>query len=100
MTKINQKLIAHLEALAKIEIPRKSTGKITSQLERIISYIEKLQEVDTADIEPTRLVKTEKQTLRKDVVTPGLSRDDALKGASETTNGFFRVPLIIDKEEE
>ena len=100
MTKIDQKLIAHLEALAKIEIPRESIGKIASQLERIISYIEKLQEVDTADIEPTRLMKTEKQALRKDAVTHGLSRDEALEAAPDTMDGFFRVPLIIDKEEE
>ena len=100
MPKIDRQLITQLEKLAKVEVPPESAGKITSQLERIIAYVEKLKQVDTSAVEPTRLMKTEKQALRKDVVTPGLSRGDALETAPDAKDGFFRVPLIIDKEEE
>ena len=54
--KIDVKMIAHLEKLARIELTADEREQLTGQLDRIVSYVEKLQKVDTGDVAPTSAV--------------------------------------------
>jgi aspartyl-tRNA(Asn)/glutamyl-tRNA(Gln) amidotransferase subunit C len=96
--KIDLKMIAHLEALARIELTPEERTQLTEQLDRIVGFCEQLQEIDTENIEPTSAVVHESRLdLRADKVEPGLKRDVILGEAPDAENGFFRVPKIIER---
>jgi len=99
--KIDRKLIAHLEDLARIELSPQEVEKLSGQLDRIVSYVEQLQKVDTKGVEPTRFVFAGgPKAMRKDEPRPGLPRELVLAEAPEEEKGFFRVPPIIGRGEE
>lgn len=99
--KIDRKLIAHLEELARIELSDEEVEKLTVQLDRIVAYIEQLQQVDTADIAPTRFVGAGRaRGLRIDDPRFGLDREVVIKMAPDAERGFYRVPRIIGRGEE
>jgi len=96
--KIDLKMIAHLEALAKIELTPDERTQLSEQLDRIVEFCEQLQEVDTENIEPTSaVVHQSRPDLRADEVEPGLQRDVILGEAPDAEDGFFRVPKIIER---
>jgi len=67
------------------------------QLTSILSYIDKLNEIDTKDVQPTsHALSTLKNVFRKDILGHSLSADDALKNAPSKDGDFFRVPQIIE----
>jgi aspartyl-tRNA(Asn)/glutamyl-tRNA(Gln) amidotransferase subunit C len=98
---LKKNLISQLETLARLELPPDSIDKITSQLETVVSYIDQLVEVDTTGIQPAdRIHSGGRGFLRADRVERGLSRRHVLTQAPDPAGDFFRVPRVIDREEE
>lgn len=96
--KIDVKVIAHLEKLARIELTAEEREQLTGQLDRIVRYVEQLQEVDTRDVSPTSAVVHQPRTqLRADEQVPGLDRAEVLDRAPDAKDGYFRVPRIIER---
>jgi aspartyl-tRNA(Asn)/glutamyl-tRNA(Gln) amidotransferase subunit C len=96
--KIDLKMIAHLEALAKIELTPEERDVLSGQLDRIVEYCEQIQALDTNGVAPTSAVVHEpRSALREDEVEPGLNRDVVLGEAPDAENGYFRVPKIIER---
>jgi len=81
--------------LARLELGEEETALFTKQLARIVEYVGKLSELDVAGVEPMAHA-SEEALLREDVPRDGLARKDALAGAPSATDGFFRVPPVID----
>ncbi len=65
-------------------------------MDSILSYMDKLNQLDTTDIDPTSHVLPIKNVFRKDEVRPSLSLEEALSNAPDRKNGFFRVPRVIE----
>ncbi len=98
--KIDRKLISHLERLARIELSPEAAERIGGQLERIVAYVQQLQNVDTTGVSPTsRTVSGEAGPLREDRVRKGLRRDDVLAQSPDARDGFFCVPRIFERGE-
>ena len=96
--KIDEKLIKHLEVLARMELTPDERKTLTEQLTRIVEYVEQLQEIDTENVEPTTaVVHQEEAPLRPDEPRPGLERDVVLAEAPDRDDGYFRVPKIIER---
>ena len=96
--KIDVKMIAHLEELARIELTPDERKLLSEQLDRIVEYCEQLQALNTDDIAPTSAVVHHSRTeLRSDEVVPGLDRDVILGSAPDAKDGYFRVPKIIER---
>ncbi len=96
--KIDLKTIAHLEALARIELTPEERDVLSEQLGRIVEYCEQIQGLDTDDVAPTSAVVHESgSALREDRVEPGLDRDVVLGEAPNAKDGYFRVPKIIER---
>jgi aspartyl-tRNA(Asn)/glutamyl-tRNA(Gln) amidotransferase subunit C len=96
--KIDKKMIAGLERLARIDLDDDAEERLAKQLERIIGYVEQLQEVDTEGVAPTSaVVHEDRPKLRRDEVRPGLDRDVILRQAPDAAKGFFRVPKIVER---
>ena len=88
--------IGHIALLARLELSDEEKALFSRQLGSIIEYIEKLNELDTASVEPTAHVLPLHNVFREDAVQPSLPRDMALQNAPERNEQFYRVPKIIE----
>ncbi len=94
--KISKQEVEHVAKLARLELSEQEKEKLTDQLSNILTYVEKLNELNTAGIEPTAHVLDIKNVMRDDVGRPSLSQDRALANAPEKAAGHYKVPKIIE----
>jgi aspartyl-tRNA(Asn)/glutamyl-tRNA(Gln) amidotransferase subunit C len=94
--KISKQEVEHVAKLARLELSAQEKEKLTQQLSNILTYVEKLNELDTKGVEPTSHVLDIKNVMRDDVAAPGLAQDRALANAPEKAAGHYKVPLIIE----
>ena len=88
--------LQHVVKLARIELSLEEEQRIGPQLSEIIQYVEKLNELDVDEIEPTAHVVQLTNVLREDQPRPSLSQDDAMRNAPKSANGLFVVPKIVE----
>jgi aspartyl-tRNA(Asn)/glutamyl-tRNA(Gln) amidotransferase subunit C len=94
--KISRQEVEHVAKLARLELSDQEKEKLTDQLSNILTYVEKLNELDTKGIEPTSHVLDIRNVMRDDAVRPGLSQERALANAPEKAAGHYKVPKIIE----
>lgn len=94
--KITRDEVEHVAKLARLAITEEEKERYTQQLSNILTYIEKLKELDTSKVEPTSHVLPMKNIFREDEVRPSLPREEILKNAPDRTEEFFSVPKIIE----
>ena len=95
---IDRDTIKHLEKLARLELSPDEVAPITEQLNRIVEFVQKLQSVDTSNVEATKLIAlASEEHLRDDNQVDGLERETVLGQAPDATEEFFRVPRVIDR---
>lgn len=87
------KYVAHL---ARIELSPDEEKKLASQVGNILGYIEKLNELDVSNVEPTAHAVPLINVTRPDQTGPSLSQEDALRNAPARANGLFIVPKIVE----
>lgn len=97
--KITKELLQYIAHLSRIYIDEEEEKKYLPQLNNILSYMEKLNTLDTTGIEPMSHAFFLPCPLREDRVTSSFEIDDALRNAPDRTKSFFRVPPIIEMEE-
>ena len=93
--KITPKLIEHLCALSKLAVDPSEIESLQSDLEKMVSFVEQLQQVDTVGVSPLLHMSTHTQGLRDDLVSGMVSSEMALSLAPEKINSFFTVPKVI-----
>jgi aspartyl-tRNA(Asn)/glutamyl-tRNA(Gln) amidotransferase subunit C len=94
--KITVNEVEKVANLARLKFSAEETEVFTRQLDAILSYIDKLNELDTTGIEPLSHVMQIHNVTRPDVVKPSLSPDEALGNAPDRSGDFYRVPKIIE----
>jgi len=94
---VNDELINHLAYLARLEFNEIEKTEIKTDLQRMISFIEKLNEIDTTGVSPLLHMSENVNVLREDEVKQVITREDALKNASLHDDQFFLVPKVIRK---
>ncbi|MCC6545349.1 MAG: Asp-tRNA(Asn)/Glu-tRNA(Gln) amidotransferase subunit GatC [Nitrospirae bacterium] len=94
--KITRKEVEHVAKLARLALRDEEIDTLTGQLSNILTYVEKLNELDTKNIDPTSHVLPIKNVLREDEVKISLDREKALGNAPDRTEEFFRVPKVIE----
>ena len=94
---INEELIDHIAHLARLEFEGEAKEAISQDLSNIISFMEKLQEVETNDVEPLVFMSTEINRLRDDVAAVTISHEEALKNAPKKDSDYFRILKVLDK---
>ncbi len=82
--------------LARLYLPAEDLEKVAPQLEKILDMFKELQELDTQGVEPLANVIGENLGLRKDEVTDGNCQDKVLSNATESTQGFYSVPKVVE----
>ena len=94
---IDQELILKLENLAKLELSDSERSRLTGDLNRILSMVEKLQELDTTGVEPLVYINEEVNKLRMDEIQNQVSQEHALKNAPDQNGTYFKVPKVLKK---
>ncbi len=82
--------------LGRLELTDAEVEEFTDQLGAILEYVEKMNELDTTDVEPLAHCLPISNVLRNDEVKPSLGTDSALANAPERDGPFFKVPKILD----
>jgi aspartyl-tRNA(Asn)/glutamyl-tRNA(Gln) amidotransferase subunit C len=98
--KISREDVLKVAALANLELVDSEVQKYRGQLDDILTYIDKLNEVDTSNVEPmTQVVAaaTDDSALREDVVERADIITEVLEGAPDPAAPYFRVPRVIEK---
>jgi aspartyl-tRNA(Asn)/glutamyl-tRNA(Gln) amidotransferase subunit C len=94
---ITREDVEHVAELARLALTAAEKEQFIVQLNDILTYFEKLNELDTSDIEPTAHVLPMSNVFRDDEVRPSLDRAKVLHNAPEESHFFFKVPRIIEE---
>ena len=94
--KISKEDVIKVAELARLEFKEEETQLFTEQLGNILEYIEKLNELDTENVEPTSHVLDISTPLRDYKVVKWLSIEEVLQNAPESEDDFFVVPQVIE----
>lgn len=95
--KITEEIVDHIAHLARLEFEGEKKAAIQQDLGRIIGFMDKLQEVDTDNVEPLVFMTDEVNRLRDDEPQVTLSQDEVLKNAPKKDSDYFRIPKVLDK---
>jgi len=98
---LTEKDARYVAELAHLELTEEEVSKFLPQLDSILEYMQKLNELDTSQVEPMAQVTysaAENPSLRSDAPRKQFSQDEALANAPEQGAGCFKVPLVIEKE--
>ncbi len=95
--KINEDTVKKIAMLSKISLSEVETEEFTGQLEKILAYMDKLDKLDTSDVNPTSHVGDMNNVLRADEPEPSPGTDKMLANAPDRHKNYFKVPGIIDE---
>lgn len=87
--------VVHVAKLANLPIKDGEEKKFEKQLSEILTYVDKLKEVDTKTVAPTSQVTGLENVTREDETTPSLSEEEALKNTKSKQDGLFKVKAIL-----
>ena len=98
---LTEKDVRYVAELAHLELTDEEVKRFLPQLDSILQYMQKLNELDTTQVEPMAqaiYASKENPALRSDEPRQSLGQDEALANAPESDAGCFKVPLVIEKE--
>ncbi len=93
---ISDETIAYVGILAKLELSQEEREQAKKDMKEMLDYIDKLNELDTAGIEPMSHVFPVNNVFREDVVSNGDNRESMLKNAPEVKDGSYLAPKTVE----
>ena len=98
MSKINSSDVRKVAQLARLDLPNELIDTYASQIEKILTYIEQLEAIDTEGVTPTARAVEVIYVKRNDEVKPCDFREELLSLAPQRQEDFFRVPQILSDD--
>ncbi|MBL0129686.1 MAG: Asp-tRNA(Asn)/Glu-tRNA(Gln) amidotransferase subunit GatC [Flavobacteriales bacterium] len=96
--KIDDATLDRIAELARLDYSDPAARKaILTDMERVLGFVEKLNEVDTTGVEPLIFMTEGENNLREDVAEITITKQDALKNAPVKDSDYFKVPRVVDK---
>lgn len=95
---INEALVDKLAKLSRLRFDVSEKEAIRNDLQRMIGFVEKLNELNLEGVKPLLHLNQEVNVLRDDEVKGSISREEALRNAPGHDERFFKVPKVIKKE--
>lgn len=96
--KVNDELVDKVATLAKLRFEGEEKEAIKKDMERILTFVEQLNKVDTAGVEPLEYMTSHYQELRADISESTIAKEDALKNAPAKDSDYFKVPKVLNKK--
>jgi aspartyl-tRNA(Asn)/glutamyl-tRNA(Gln) amidotransferase subunit C len=90
--------VKRIANLAKLNFNENQLIKLQKDLNRVLDYIDKLNELDLSGVEPLENINETENIFKRDEVKKWLTTEEALQNAPQRTSNFFKVPKVIDKE--
>ena len=97
MVEITDQLIDDLAHLARLSFSDTEKATIKTEMEQMVGFVEKLNEVDTTGVAPLLHITPNANVLREDIVEGSISREEALKNVPNTDGTYIKVPKVIKK---
>lgn len=94
--RITLEQVRHVARLARLELAPAEEKRLQADMSEMLGYVEKLNELDTASVEPTAQVGESGTPMREDTVANQPAPDDMLANAPSRDGFFFKVPKIIE----
>ena len=94
--KISQKDVEHVARLARLTVVPEELKSLTEQMDAILGYVDKLNELDTAGVEPMAHAVPMSNVFREDEINPTIGIERALQNAPQSEGGYFKVPKVIE----
>lgn len=96
--KIDEKTLDRIAELARLDYSDPSARKaILADMEKVLAFVERLNEVDTEGVEPLIFMTDEADVLRDDVAEVSITKKEALMNAPVKDSDYFKVPRVVDK---
>lgn len=98
--KLTEQEVRYVADLANLDLNETEVARMAHDLDEILTHIDKLNELDTENVEPMAQVlyeAAETATLRSDTIGPSLANETALANAPLAGAGFFKVPKVIER---
>jgi aspartyl-tRNA(Asn)/glutamyl-tRNA(Gln) amidotransferase subunit C len=95
--KISTEIVDHIAHLSRLKFDGEEKIQIQQDLENMISFMDKLNEIDTQNIEPLVFMSEEINVLREDEEKITITAAEALKNAPKKDSDYFRIPKVLDK---
>lgn len=96
--KIQEETVHQIAHLARLQFKGDEVGAIVQDLNNMIDFMDKLNELDTNNVEPLVFMSEEINVLREDVAEITISSEEALKNAPKKDSDYFRIPKVMDKK--
>jgi aspartyl-tRNA(Asn)/glutamyl-tRNA(Gln) amidotransferase subunit C len=93
--KISQDEVRHVANLARLELDERDEMRMTEQMNNILTYVDKLNQLDTGDVSPTTHAIPNMNVFRPDAVRQSLDREQSLANAPRSDGASFVVPKVI-----
>jgi aspartyl-tRNA(Asn)/glutamyl-tRNA(Gln) amidotransferase subunit C len=97
LMEVNDALVDKLANLARLKFEAAEKEEIKKDLQQMISFVDKLNELDTSGVEPLLHMTDEVNVLREDEVKGSMTKEEALRNAPVHDENFFKVPKVIKK---
>ncbi|PYF72888.1 Asp-tRNA(Asn)/Glu-tRNA(Gln) amidotransferase subunit GatC [Pedobacter nutrimenti] len=94
---IDRKTIYKVADLARIEVKEEEIGGLVNEMSKILTFMEKLNELDTDEVKPLVYMNPDQNVWREDVVQSDLNVSEGLMNSAKHNESFFMVPKIIEK---
>ena len=95
--KISDEIVDHIAHLARLEFLGEEKTAIKLDLEKIIDFMGKLNEIETENVEPLIFMSEEVNRLREDIPQVTITHEEALRNAPKKDSDYFRIPKVLDK---
>ena len=89
---IDREQVLHVARLARLELTDEEVERMSGELSSILDHVERMNELELEDVEPTSHVVALENVMREDEPRPSWDRDRTLEGAPDPSDGAFRVP--------
>jgi aspartyl-tRNA(Asn)/glutamyl-tRNA(Gln) amidotransferase subunit C len=93
---LDRATVAHIASLARVRLAEAELEPLADELSQILTWVEQLNEVDTAGVTPMASVAAMRVPMREDKVTDGGCREALLGNAPRTAREFFTVPKVVE----
>ena len=95
--KIDTETVDKIAHLARLEFENEAKEQIIKDMNNMLSFIDKLNEIDTSNVEPLIYMSDELNVLRDDEVKQEITQAEALKNAPKHDSDYYKVPRVIEK---
>lgn len=98
MSRISNETIDKIAHLARLEFENEAKEQISKDMNRMLDFVDKLNELNTDSVEPLIYMSREVNVMREDEVRHDISQKDALRNAPKKDSDYFKVPKVVDKK--